>query len=315
MIATLHILGTSSAVPTSSRFPSAQIIDFGGELMMIDCGEGCQMQMRRQKISFGKLRYIFISHAHGDHFFGLIGLLSTLSVLKVDQPLDIFAPASVIDVMQYQMKRLGYKLKMPIEWHELKEGFSGVLWETPKAIVEAFPLYHSVPVHGFTFREKLVEKNIDPEKIKLYDLSVPEIVAAKKGKDIERENGEILSNEELTLPQHRPLKYAYCTDTTRIPKHPFVEDAQLLYHEATFLEKDREQSDSTRHSTAKDAANAAIDNNVDHLLIGHYSGRYRTADALVEEAREVFPHTTLAREGMRIRIDSKKNTLQILPHK
>lgn len=315
MIATVHILGTSSAVPTSSRFPSAQLLDFGGELMLVDCGEGCQLQMRRQNISFGKLRYIFISHAHGDHFFGLIGLLSSLSVLKADKPLDIFAPASVIDVMNYQMERLGYSLRMPIHWHELKEGFSGVLWETPKAIVEAFPLHHSVPVHGFSFREKLIEKNIDPDKIKLYDLSVAEIVSAKKGRDVERENGETLSNAELTLPQHRPLKYAYCTDTTRVPKHPSVEGAHVMYHEATFLEKDRSNSDRTRHSTAQDAAYSAQDNSVDHLLIGHYSARYRRAEPLVNEARSIFPNTTMAREGMRIRIDSKRNTVQILPHK
>ncbi len=315
MIATIHILGTSSAVPTSNRFPSAQLLDFGGEMMLVDCGEGCQLQMRRQNISLGKIRYIFISHAHGDHFFGLIGLLSTLSVLKVNQPLDIFAPASVIDVMHYQMKRLGYSLRMPIVWHELKEGFSGVLWETPKAVVEAFPLHHSVPVHGFSFREKVEEKNIDPEKITLYDLSVPEIVAAKKGEDIIRDNGEVIANEELTLPLHRPLKYAYCTDTTRVPEHPVIRGAQVLYHEATYLEKDRANSDRTKHSTAGDAAHSAVDNQVDHLLIGHYSARYRRADGLVKEAREIFPNTTMAREGMRIRIDSKRNTVQILPHK
>lgn len=311
MIATLHILGTSSAVPTSKRWPSAQLLDFGGELMLIDCGEGCQMQLRRQKISFGRLRYIFISHAHGDHFFGLIGLLSTLSVLKVEQPLDIFAPSAVIDVMEYQMQRLGYTLKLKLTWHELKEGFSGILLETKKAVVEAIPLNHSVAVHGFIFREKITSRNICPEAIEKYQLSIPEIVNAKNGEDIER-NGEKIPNALLTLPLHRPLCYAYCTDTTPIPKHPSVYEAHVLYHEATFLEQDREFAERTNHSTAGDAAKAAKINKVDHLLIGHFSGRYRTPKPLLDEARHQFPNTTVVKEGMRVRMDSKKNEVRIM---
>ncbi len=315
MIATLHILGTSSAVPTAKRWPTAQVIDFGGELMLIDCGEGCQMQLRRQKISIGRLRYIFISHAHGDHFFGLIGLLSTLSVLKADQPLDIFAPAAVIDVMKYQLHRLGYNLRLKLTWHELKDGYSGVLLETKRSVVEAFPLYHSVPVHGFSFREKITAKNIRPEAIESYKLEISEIIIAKKGQDVERPDGSIIKNAWLTLPEHRPLCYAYCTDTTKVPRHPAIEHAHVLYHEATFLEKDRAFADRTQHSTSADAARSALENKVSHLLIGHFSGRYHRADGLLEEAQGIFPQTSLVEEGMRIIIDSKKDQVRILPVK
>jgi ribonuclease Z len=314
VIATLHILGTGSAVPTSSRFPSAQVLDFGGDLMLIDCGEGCQMQMRKQKIGFGRLRYIFISHAHGDHFFGLIGLLSTLSVLKANQSLDIFAPRAVTDMIRYQMEQLGYNLRVNINWHILKEGFEGILLEKKNTIVETFPLHHSIPVHGFVFREKVTQKNIDRDKIEKYQLSIPEIVAAKKGEDIIRKES-IIANEAVTLPLHNPLKYVYCTDTTPVKLHPMVENAHLLYHEATFAEKDRGLSEKTFHSTATDAARSASENKVQHLLIGHFSGRYRKPDILEHEAQKIFPATTPAKEGLRIRIDSKENTIQILPAK
>ncbi|MCC5918849.1 MAG: ribonuclease Z [Cryomorphaceae bacterium] len=312
MIATLHILGTSSAVPTSNRFPSSQLLDFGGELMLIDCGEGCQMQMRKQGIGFGRIRQIFISHAHGDHFFGLIGLLSTLSVLKVDQPLDIYAPPVVKKVIDYQLKTLGYRLRMKLHWHLIDPDFEGLLLNGNKCMVEAIKLNHSVPVHGFIFREKIVERNIDSEKISAYDLSVSEIVRAKKGKEVIREDGTVLSNEELTLPLHKPLTYAFCTDTTRVPRLDAIHKAHLLYHEATYLEKERELGFKTLHSTAKDAGMAAAENEVDQLLIGHFSARYKKTDKLLQEAREQFPNTTVAHEGMRIRIDSKTNDVRIL---
>ena len=271
------------------------------------------MQMRKQKIGFGRLRYIFISHAHGDHFFGLIGLLSTMSVLKAKQSVDIFAPQLVIDVMLYQMEQLGYSLQMKINWHVLKEDYTGILLDKKNYIVEAFPLQHSVPVHGFIFREKVTQKNIDSEAIEKYQLSIPEIIAAKDGKNIIRDNAETIPNENVTLPLHNPLKYAYCTDTTPVENHPMVDNAHLLYHEATFAEKDRTLSEKTFHSTAADAAHSALKNNVQHLLIGHFSGRYRKLDLLEDEARKIFPNTTLGKEGMRIRIDSKENTIQILP--
>lgn len=294
----LTILGSSSALPTSERFPSAHVLNAHERLYLIDCGEGTQMQLRRSRLQFGKINHIFISHLHGDHVFGLYGLLSTLSLMGRKAPLSLYAPQNYDSILKSHLADFDIHLNFEIEFTPLQGKEPRLILDDKHLTVTSFPLIHRVPSYGFLFREKIRDRNIIKEKIAQYNIPVQRIPAIKKGEDFITEKGIKIANEELTLPPDKALSYAYCSDTRFFPRLPdFIKQVTMLYHEATFDMEKNELAAVTFHSTTTDAANIALKAEAGTLLIGHFSSRYRNTDSLVEEARTVFPRTFAAVDG------------------
>lgn len=294
----LTILGTSSALPTSDRYPTAHVLNVHERLFLIDCGEGTQTQMRRYRIRFGKINHIFISHLHGDHFFGLYPLLSSFNLMGRKTPLHLYAPAPVEELVPRHLSDFDINLGFDLEIHTLgSQGLTRVL-DDKRVEVFSFPLRHRIPSCGFLFREKRAERNIIREMIGKHSLTIAEIARLKRGDDVVRESGEVVSCESVTTPPPDPVSYAFCSDTAWFPAlADYVRGADLLYHEATFGDDNEDLAVRTAHSTARHAATVARDAGVKKLVIGHFSARYRTADILEKEAREVFAATEAAREG------------------
>ncbi len=294
----LTILGTSSALPTSDRYPTAHVLNVHERLFLIDCGEGTQMQMRRYHIRFGKINHIFISHLHGDHFFGLYPLLSTFNLMGRKTELNIYAPASIEEMLNRHMEDFDIKLGYELIIHPLKGSIMKLILSDKRVEVFSFPLKHRVKTYGFIFREKVADRNMITGKIDEHKLTIAEISSLKKGKDIIRKDGEIISCDEATTPPPAPASYAFCSDTGYFPKlASFVAGVGLLYHEATFGDDHDALARQVGHSTARQAATVARDAGVGRLLLGHFSARYKSPEILEEEARQVFPATEAAREG------------------
>ena len=294
----LIVLGTSSALPTSERYPSAHVLNVHERFFLIDCGEGTQMQLRRNRITLSKIDNIFISHLHGDHIFGLYGLISTYCLLKRETPLNIYAPEKLGELLMPHLSDLGIHPEFELNFINLEGDEPIEIFSNRSMTVTAFPLEHRIPTYGFLFKEKPRERNIIKEYIDKYNISVPHIKAIKKGADFVTEDGVCLKNEEITTPGPPPLSYAYCSDpmyTSRLA--PIIKDVTLLYHEATYDQAHIEMAISNYHSTAKEAARVAKDAGAQKLLIGHFSSRFKDADPLVEEAREIFSETYAAEEG------------------
>ncbi len=295
----LTILGTSSALPTSDRYPTAHVLNVHERLFLIDCGEGTQMQMRRYKIRFGKINHIFISHLHGDHFFGVYPLLSTFNLMGRKNPLHIYAPSPAEELIVRHLAdfdiNLGYKLEVHI-----------VSGRSPRSIltdrrveVFSFPLKHRITSYGYLFRELVPDRNMIREKIAEYGLTIEEIATARRGGDIVRDTGEVIPCAEVTAEPRHPATYAFCSDTGRFSKlASWIRGVDLLYHEATFGDDHDPLALKTGHSTARQAAAVALEAGVRRLLLGHFSARYRSPAPLEEEARQVFPDTEAAREGV-----------------
>jgi len=298
-------LGVSSALPTSKRFTTAHVLDVHGHLFLIDCGEGTQIQLRRFKHKLSRLDNIFISHLHGDHFFGIFGLLSSLSLLNRKNKLNIFAPEGLEKILTNEhspidIKQLSYK----IIFNNHKPGHSKI-YEDKRLTVEAFPLKHRIASWGFVFREIQKTPNIIKSKIEEYNLSISEIVKIKYGSDLRTEDGSIIKNEELTTPSKKARSYAFCTDTIYLDRIiPIIKEVDLLYHEATFLQSEKKQAKLSYHTTAKEAGILAKKANVKQLLIGHFSARYKILDELKDEAKTEFENTVLAYEGLTVEIKS-----------
>jgi ribonuclease Z len=294
----LTILGCSSATPTSSRNPTAQVLNQHERLFLIDCGEGTQVQLRRFKIKIQRIDHIFISHLHGDHYLGLPGLLGTMHLLGREKELHVYSPPGlqeIINVSHYHSKTY---LKYTIVFHVIEEGPSRIIFEDEKLSVETIPMNHRIPCYGFLFREKKNLRNIIKEKIEEYNIPVQDIPHIKEGKDFIDSHGKHIPNAELTTDPPPPRTYAYCSDT--IYNESYVEkikNADLLYHEATFAEEMKPRAKETFHCTAKEAAAIAKLANAKKLIIGHFSARYRDLEPLLSEAKEVFPNTVLAIEG------------------
>ena len=294
----LTILGTSSALPTSDRYPTAHVLNVHERLFLIDCGEGTQMQMRRWKIRFGKVNHIFISHLHGDHFFGVYPLLSTYNLMGRKTPLHIYAPAPAEEMIARHLAdfdiNLGYELTM----HTVSGRSVKLILDDRRVEVFSFPLKHRITSYGYLFREKIPDRNMIREKIAEYGLTVEEIGMARKGKDIIRAGGEVIPSGSVTLEPRQPASYAFCSDTGWFRKlSDYVRGVDLLYHEATFGDDNEALALKTGHSTARHAATVARDAGVKRLILGHFSARYRSPASLEEQAREVFPDTEAAREG------------------
>ncbi|MBE0678324.1 MAG: ribonuclease Z [Bacteroidales bacterium] len=294
----LTILGTSSALPISDRYPTAHVLNVHERLFLIDCGEGTQMQMRRYRIRFGRINHIFISHLHGDHFFGLYPLLSTFNLMGRKTPLHLYAPAPAEELIVRHLADFDINLAYELVVHTLAGRTLRSILDDKRVEVFSFPLKHRVTSFGFLFREKMPDRNIIREKIAEHGLSIAEIGRLKKGEDIVREGGELISCVEVTIEPRRPSSYAFCSDTGWFPRlSSFVSGVDLLYHEATFGDENEALAKKTGHSTARHAATVARDAGVRRLILGHFSARYKSPSTLEEEARQVFPASEAAREG------------------
>ena len=294
---TLNVLGTASALPTTERYPSAQVLDVRGRLFMIDCGEGAQIQMRKAGISFLKIEHICLSHIHGDHLFGLFGLLSTMGMLGRSAQLNIYAPSGFRPVLDFFMNHFGDGIRFEINYTELTMDAPETVYENRHVELLAFPLNHRVETYGFMIHEKMPPFNVRKEAIAEYGLSLAEIGTLKRGEDVEREDGSVIRNVDAAYKPYVPRSYAYCSDTAPFPElSEWVKGATLMYHEATFPEEMSEMAEKTFHSTTLQAAKTASDAGVGRLLVGHYSSRFPSVDFFLDEIRSVFPNADLAHD-------------------
>ena len=293
----LTILGSGSAVPNLNRGVSAQYLNFNERRILIDCGEGTQLQLRKFKIKFQRLQYIFISHLHGDHFLGIFGLLSSMNLLGRENKITIFGPEGLEEIVRHQFRLTSVYLSYEIEFVSINVNTKELILEDNVMKVYAFPLQHRITCHGFLFEEKEKALRIRKDAIEEYKLSLTEIVQLKKGLDITR-GDEILANAACTLPPAKPLQFAYCTDTKYESKLPnWIQAADLLYHEATFTEQHVARAKITGHSTAKEAATIAKDAKVGQLLLGHFSARFKDTSPILDEAKATFSNVTCVEDG------------------
>lgn len=294
----LTVLGSNAALPAFGRFPSAQVLQVSNRLYMIDCGEGAQVRLQKVDLRISRLRHIFISHLHGDHFFGLIGLITSFSLNRRQEPLQVFGPPGLEEILRVQLRHSRTQLTFPLKIIALQGEDRRLIHEDNELEVFSFGLRHRIPTWGFLFREKERLLNLRSEQIQRYDLPVKDLPGIKQGADFVSPEGKVIPNHELTLPPLRPRSFAYCSDTRYEESLlPHVSKVDLLYHEATFLHELVAQAEITLHTTAREAAQLAARGRVGHLLIGHFSSRYRDLQPLLEEARAIFPHTDLAEEG------------------
>lgn len=292
------ILGSNSALPTSDRYPTAQILRVSERFFLIDCGEGTQMQLRKNKINFSKIHHVFLSHLHGDHIFGLLGFISTMGLLGRNRKLTIHAHSDLKILMKPQLDYFCDDLPYEIEFKDLTYNEPTVIYEDKRVEVQSFPLSHRIPTCGFLFREKQKEPNIRKEAIFRYDLSIKEIVAIKRGEPFIGEDGLVVPDKELIIPAPKARSYAFCSDTKYYRKIiPVIGGVDLLYHEATFLHDLKALAKSSSHSTARQAAIIARDAGVGQLLLGHFSSRYRDLKPFKEEAKAIFANVELARDN------------------
>lgn len=293
----LTIIGSGSAVPTVGRGVTSQYINFNERHLLIDCGEGTQLQLRRYKVKFQRIQMIFISHLHGDHYLGLVGLLSSMSLLGRTKKLVVFGPPELEELLQIQFKLAGIRFNFELQFNHLTALDKAIIFEDNVIEIAAFPVRHRIPTWGFHFKEKKKEKNIDPKKIEEFKLSKEEILKAKKGEDVLRDSA-YYRNEDITLKDKALVSYAYSSDTIYFEKMiDHVKGVSLLYHEATFTEKQKDRAMATMHSTAKEAATIAKKGNVGQLLLGHFSARFRSTDEVLQEAIQVFENTICVEDG------------------
>lgn len=293
------ILGSSSALPTSERYPSAHVLNAHERLFLIDCGEGTQMQMRKNRIRFGKINHIFISHLHGDHIFGLYGLLSTFSLMGRKIPLHLYAPGKYDQILKSHLLDFDIHLSFEIDFIPLAGKDPFKIMDDKYISVTSFPLEHRVPSFGFLFMEKRADRKIIKEAIARFNIPIAKILSVKKGEDFVTSDGKVIKNEDITIASSEPLSYAYCSDTKYFRRLPsFVKGVTVLYHEATFDKTKDDLATITGHSTTVNAAAVAAKAEAGALIIGHFSARYKEIDTLVEEAKSVFPRTCAAVDGM-----------------
>ena len=302
----LTTLGVSSASPTTDRYPSAHILNICGRLFLIDCGEGCQMLMKRHGISLMRLERIFLSHLHGDHVFGIFGLLSTLSMSGRTEPLHIYAPEGFEAILSFFKEHFLERDTYPVEYHQLTATEPEMLLDDALLTVSALPLRHRVPSYGFLFREKEPGLNVRKSAVAEYSLSVEEILALKSGRDAVRADGTVLRAEALTYVPYRPRSFAYVGDTAVFDGlSDMVKGVDLLYHEATFGDDCADKAAQMFHCTARDAAETALRAGAGRLVIGHFSSRYKDTGVLLRQAREVFPNTEAGMEGAVFEVPEK----------
>ena len=294
----INILGCGSALPTTRHLATSQIVDLRDKLYMIDCGEGTQVQMRRMRVRFGRLAHIFISHLHGDHCFGLPGLISTLGMLGRTGELVVHGPKEVETYLRPVMDLFCRGMEFEVRFNPVDTRSHSLVMEDRSLSVYSIPLKHRIPTCGYLFAEKPKEAHIILEMTDFYQVPVRCMKDIKQGQDYVTPEGEVVPNSRLTRPAAPPKRYAFCSDTAYNRSIiPIIEGADLLYHEATFAECDLARAKETFHSTARQAAEIARDAHVKRLVIGHYSARYEDLSELHREAEAVFPGTILGNEG------------------
>lgn len=298
MIFNVTILGCGAATPTSRFNPSAQVVNVHDKLFLVDCGEGTQVQLRRQKIKIQRINHIFISHLHGDHYLGLMGLLSTMHLLGRTAGIHLYGPPELKELVEVNLRLSDTWLVYPLEFHALVPGSKQLIHEDRTLEVHAFPLRHRIATWGYLFREKPRPLNMLTSEVAHYRLHPEEIISLKAGHPVERPDGSVITPEMACAPPQPLRAYAYCSDTAYWePLAEFIRGADLLYHESTFLEKESARAHETYHSTAGQAARMAARAGVGQLMLGHFSSRYDSTDRFIEEAIPHFSNSILAEEG------------------
>lgn len=291
------ILGNNSALPAYNRHPSAQVVTIDDQLLLIDCGEGTQLQLSRYKLRMKKLHHIFISHLHGDHYFGLIGLITSMGLLGREQPLYLYAPPGLDAIIDLQLKVAATTLPFELIYQPLVK--ENILLDTPKFSVACFATQHRIPCWGFLVREKKAPRKIEQEKLKTFDIPIAFYNLLKQGNDLTLENGKIIYNHQVTVKNTAPRSYAYCADTIYDERLAEVtKEVNLLYHESTYLKEMEDRAAERFHSTTVQAATIALKANAKRLLLGHFSSKYEHLTEYLSEAITVFPNTQLALEGV-----------------
>lgn len=294
----LTILGCYAATPRSFTNPSSQVLEINSHKFLIDCGEGTQVELRRNKIKFSKIQHIFISHLHGDHCYGLVGLISTFRLLNRETELHVYGPKGIKEIITIQLKYSNSWTNYPLYFHELDSKDPMVIYEDDKVTIETIPLKHRIYTNGFLFREKPGLKKLLINEITRYKIDVSLYQSVKMGKDVVSEDGLVVANDLVTAPPDPPKSYAYCSDTVFDPGiTEQIKDTTVLYHESTFLEENIDLAFPTKHSTAIQAATIARDANVQKLILGHFSTRYTNLDLFKTEASSVFNNVELADDG------------------
>jgi ribonuclease Z len=296
------ILGNNSALPAFNRHPTSQALTHDGQVYLIDAGEGTQLQLARYKVRRSRINHIFISHLHGDHYFGLVGLITSMGLMGRHHPLHVYAPAGLENIIRMQLNIAGSHASFEIHFHEHSEE-GGMLLNDGKLEVKAFPVQHRIPCYGFTFKEIRQPRKIDINAVQHYNIAATDFSRLQAGQDFVQPGGEVIPNKKLTLPNVKGRMYAYSADTLYDPSIcQHFTNADLLYHESTYLHELHVKAGQRFHSTAKQAALIAEQAQVKHLLLGHFSSQYETTDALLEEARKVFPNTDASVEGVTYRM-------------
>lgn len=294
----LTVLGCYAATPRTITNPTSQVLEMKNRLFLIDCGEGTQVQLRKNKIKFSKINHIFISHLHGDHCYGLIGLVSTFMLLNRENDLHIYGPQGIKEIIRLQLKLSNSWPVFKLFFHELTSTESEVIFEDEKVIVKTIPLKHRIYTNGFLFQEKTGERKLDINAVQEYEIETCYFQNIKNGKDITLEDGTTISNHLLSHNPVPPKSYAFCSDTIFDESiAPIIENVDVLYHESTFLDSEEDLSEKTMHSTAKQAARIALKANVSTLILGHYSTRYDSIELFKTEAQTIFPNVLLGDDG------------------
>ncbi len=294
----LTILGCYSATPRTTTNPTAQVLEINGHMFLIDCGEGTQVELRRNKVKFSKINHIFISHLHGDHFFGLIGLVSTFRLYGRTSELHIYGPKGLKEVITLQLKLSNSWTDYPLRFHELNTKESTLIFEDDRVEVHTIPLSHRVYTNGFLFKEKEGDRKLLIEKVLEANINVAYYRKLKQGHDVENEDGVLIDHTKVTAPADPVKSYAFCSDTAYKPAiASIIQGVTALYHESTFIEEHQHLAPTTKHSTAKQAAMIAKKADVGALILGHYSTRYDSLEPFKEEAKEIFDKVLLADDG------------------
>ncbi len=294
----LNILGCYSATPSVFTNPTAQVLEINNHLFLIDCGEGTQVQLRKHKIKFNRIKHLFISHLHGDHFFGLVGLISTFRLLGREADLHIYSPKGLKEVITLQMKLANSWTNYNLIFHELTNKESELIFEDEKVEVHTIPLDHRIYTNGFLFKEKEGQRKLDMNAVLNANIDVAYYRKLKQGFDVKNEADKLIDNKTVTLPPNPPKSYAFCSDTAYNESIiPIIRHVDVLYHESTFLDQHEKLANPTKHSTAKQAASIAKKANVGTLILGHYSTRYDDLNVFKTEAQTIFDKVELGDDG------------------
>lgn len=297
----VNILGCGSALPTTRHFSTSQVVNIREKLFMVDCGEGAQLQLRRSKLKFTRLNHIFISHLHGDHCFGLMGLISTFGLLGRTASLHIYAHKELERLLAPQLEFFCKGMTYEVVFHPIDPAKAEVIYDDRSVSVSTIPLKHRIPTCGFLFQEKPTPNHIIRDMVDFYRIPVFELNRIKNGEDYITPEGVVVPNHRLTTPSAAPRSYAYCSDTIcQTSIIPQIKEVDLLFHEGTFAQCDAARAKETFHTTAMQAAQIAVEAQVKQLVIGHFSARYEDEGILLKEAQTLFPNTLLAKENLRI---------------